>query len=102
MVRFQRRGPGDVPHLKSGAGPQGRRCLPWHPQGLRLVGCHDCIVSSWFRTYGFADVHDRLIVGALPLDEADVRMLAALGVTRVLNLVEDAEYGQGERHKVER
>jgi atypical dual specificity phosphatase len=59
-------------------------------------------VSSWFRTYGYASVYDRLIVGALPLDEADVRMLAALGVSRVLNLVEDAEYGRGARRKVER
>jgi atypical dual specificity phosphatase len=58
-------------------------------------------VSSWFRTYGYASVYDRLIVGALPLDESDVRMLSALGVTRVLNLVEDAEYGRGERRKVE-
>jgi protein-tyrosine phosphatase len=59
-------------------------------------------VSSWFRTYGYASVHDRLIVGALPLDEADVRMLAALGVSRVLNLVEDAEYPRGARRKVEK
>ncbi len=59
-------------------------------------------VSSWFRTYGYASVYDGLIVGALPLDEADVRMLAALGVTRVLNLVEDGEYKRGARRKVER
>lgn len=59
-------------------------------------------VSSWFRTHGYASVADRLIVGALPRDEADVRMLAALGVSRVLNLVEDREYGRGERRKVER
>jgi atypical dual specificity phosphatase len=59
-------------------------------------------VSSWFRTYGYASVYDRLIVGALPLDEADVRMLAALGVSRVLNLVEDGEYARGARRKVER
>lgn len=52
---------------------------------------HGC-VSEWFRSYGFADVDERLIIGALPLDEADVRMLAGLGVTRVLNLVEDREY----------
>jgi hypothetical protein len=65
-------------------------------------GCHDWAVSSWFRTYGYASVYDRLIVGALPLDESDVRMLAALGVSRVLNLVEDGEYGRGERRKVER
>jgi protein-tyrosine phosphatase len=59
-------------------------------------------VSSWFRTYGYASVHDRLIVGALPLDEADVRMLAKLGVSRVLNLVQDGEYGRGARGRVER
>lgn len=59
-------------------------------------------MSSWFRTYGYASVHDRLIVGALPLDEADVRVLAALGVSRVLNLVEDGEYARGARRRVER
>ena len=59
-------------------------------------------MSSWFRTYGYATVYDRLIVGALPLDEADVRVLAALGISRVLNLVEDGEYGRGARRKVER
>ena len=60
------------------------------------------VVSSWFRTYGYASVYDNLIVGALPLDEADVHMLAALGVDRVLNLVEDSEYKRGARRKVER
>jgi hypothetical protein len=30
------------------------------------------------------DVYDRLLVGAIPLDGADVHMVAALGVTRVL------------------
>lgn len=59
-------------------------------------------MSNWFRTYGFADVYDRLIVGALPGDEADVRTLTALGVTRILNMVEDSEYEQGSRRKVER
>ncbi|HWD70620.1 MAG TPA: hypothetical protein VG293_10525, partial [Solirubrobacteraceae bacterium] len=59
-------------------------------------------MSTWFRSYGYASVCDRLIVGALPLDEADVRMLAALGVSRVLNLVEDGEYARGTRHKVEK
>lgn len=58
-------------------------------------------VSSWFQTYGFASVYTGLIVGALPLDESDVRRLAALGVTRVLNLVEDDEYPRGARGKVE-
>lgn len=59
-------------------------------------------MSIWFQTYGFASVYDHLIVGALPLDDADVRMLAALGVSRVLNLVEDDEYPRGARRKVER
>jgi protein-tyrosine phosphatase len=59
-------------------------------------------VSSWFRTYGYASVYDRLVVGALPLDKADVQTLASLGVSRVLNLVEDAEYTSGARREVER
>ncbi|HEX3801594.1 MAG TPA: dual specificity protein phosphatase family protein [Solirubrobacteraceae bacterium] len=59
-------------------------------------------MSSWFRSYGYASVFDGLIVGALPLDETDVRMLSTLGVTRVLNLVEDDEYKRGARRKVER
>ena len=59
-------------------------------------------MSSWFRTHGYASVDDGLIVGALPLDAADVRMLAALGVGRVLNLVEDREYPRGARRKLER
>ena len=59
-------------------------------------------MSSWFRSYGYAGVYDRLIVGALPLDDTDVRKLAALGVTRVLNLVEDSEYQRGARRKVEK
>jgi atypical dual specificity phosphatase len=58
-------------------------------------------VSAWFRGYGFSDVYDRLIVGAVPLDFSDVRLLAALGVTRVLNLVEDREYPPGARKAVE-
>ncbi len=59
-------------------------------------------MSSWFRSYGYASVHDRLIVGALPLDEGDVSRLGALGVTRVLNLVQDEEYPRGSRRRVER
>jgi protein-tyrosine phosphatase len=57
-------------------------------------------VSAWFRTYGFADVHDLLLVGAYPLDPTDVGMLATMGVARVLNLAEDAEYRAGERELV--
>jgi atypical dual specificity phosphatase len=59
-------------------------------------------VSRWFRTYGYAGVYDHLIVGAVPLDSSDVDRLAALHVSRVLNLVDDAEYKRGERRKVER
>jgi protein-tyrosine phosphatase len=59
-------------------------------------------VSSWFRTYGFADVLDGLLVGAYPLDEEDVRTLSLMRVERVINLVEDEEYGHGEREQVER
>jgi protein-tyrosine phosphatase len=57
-------------------------------------------VSSWFRTYGFSDVDDGLLIGAYPLDEDDVGMLAWAGVDRVLNLVEDGEYEPGERETV--
>jgi protein-tyrosine phosphatase len=57
-------------------------------------------MSKWFRTYGFADVLDDLIVGAYPLDAADVAMLSAMGVRRVLNLAEDQEYRRGEREAV--
>jgi len=58
-------------------------------------------VSSWFRSYGFADVFDGLLIGAYPLDEADVSMLASIGVQRVLNLAEESEYRPGDRDAVE-
>ncbi len=58
-------------------------------------------MSSWFRTYGFTDVDDHLVIGAYPLDAADVDMLEWLGVRRVLNLVKDDEYRSGEREAVE-
>jgi protein-tyrosine phosphatase len=58
-------------------------------------------VSRWFQSYGFADVLDNLLVGAYPLDEADVRLLSRLGVRRVFNLTEDAEYRAGDRRAVE-
>jgi hypothetical protein len=57
-------------------------------------------VSAWFSGYGFADVYDDLIVGAYPLDAEDVATLSALSVRRVLNLVQDDEYGPGERDAV--
>ena len=59
-------------------------------------------MSQWFTTYGFAEVHPGLIVGAYPLDAGDVETLARMNVGRVLNLVEDAEYAQGSREAVER
>jgi protein-tyrosine phosphatase len=59
-------------------------------------------VSRWFRSYGFADVFDGLIVGAYPLDQDDVDTLAHMGVDRVLNLTEDDEYQPGDREQVER
>ncbi len=58
-------------------------------------------MSSWFRSYGFADVSDGLLIGAYPLDEADVSTLSSLGVERVLNLAEESEYGPGDRDAVE-
>ena len=58
-------------------------------------------MSNWFRSYGFADVFDGLLIGAYPLDEADVSMLAAIGVERVLNLAEESEYRPGQRDVVE-
>ncbi len=60
-----------------------------------------CSVSNWFRTYGFADVNDKLLIGAYPLDAGDVTLLAKMGVRRVLNLVHDSEYRPGERQQVE-
>jgi atypical dual specificity phosphatase len=58
-------------------------------------------MSTWFRTYGFAEVLDNLLIGAYPLDADDVAMLNWLGVVRVLNLVEDPEYRPGEREAVQ-
>jgi protein-tyrosine phosphatase len=58
-------------------------------------------VSSWFRTYGFADVMNGLLIGAYPRDQEDVEMLAWMRVECVLNLVQDVEYHPGEREEVE-
>jgi protein-tyrosine phosphatase len=57
-------------------------------------------VSAWFRSYGFADVHDELVIGAYPLDAADVGMLERLHIQRVLNLAEDEEYEPGQHEEV--
>lgn len=54
-------------------------------------------MSRWFRSYGFAEVAERLLIGAYPLDADDVSTLARLHVSRVLNVVEDAEYPEGAR-----
>ena len=59
-------------------------------------------MSSWFSSYGFADVFDGLLIGCYPLDAQDVAMLRWAGVERVLNLVEDDEYRPEEREAVER
>jgi atypical dual specificity phosphatase len=59
-------------------------------------------LSGWFRTYGFEDVQDELIIGAYPLDEEDVGMLQWVGVQKIVNLVEDSEYRPGARNAVER
>jgi hypothetical protein len=57
-------------------------------------------VSAWFRSYGFADIIDGLLIGAYPLDRDDVAMLEWMGVQRVFNLAEDAEYPEGDREAV--
>jgi protein-tyrosine phosphatase len=59
-------------------------------------------MSRWFRSYGFAEVADRLLIGAYPLDDEDVSLLARLHVDRVLNLTEDGEYPEGAREVVRR
>jgi len=58
-------------------------------------------MSTWFRTYGYGEVHPGLIVGAYPLDRDDVDRIALLRVERVLNLVEDSEYQPGDRAAIE-
>jgi atypical dual specificity phosphatase len=65
------------------------------------TGHHSTEVSAWFGSYGFADVLDGLIIGAYPLDDADVAVLHSLGVGRVLNLAEDAEYRAGDRERIQ-
>jgi len=54
-------------------------------------------MSGWFEHFGFARVGDRLLMGAYPQDADDVAALAADGVTRVFNLVQDLEYDPGGR-----
>ena len=57
-------------------------------------------MSGWFRSYGFADVLDGLVIGAYPLDREDVAMLEWVGIERILNLTEDGEYPDGDRAAV--
>jgi protein-tyrosine phosphatase len=57
-------------------------------------------VSRWFVSYGFAEVYDRLIVGAYPLDADDVATLSTMSVAHVLNLAQDEEYQDGQRAAV--
>jgi protein-tyrosine phosphatase len=54
-------------------------------------------MSDWFEHFGFAEVGDDLLMGAYPQDAEDVAALAAAGVTRVFNLVQDIEYDPGAR-----
>jgi len=58
-------------------------------------------MSSWFRTYGFAEILPGLLIGAYPLDGDDVKMLDWLGIQRILNLCEDREYAAGQREAVQ-
>ncbi|MBO0768527.1 MAG: dual specificity protein phosphatase family protein [Solirubrobacterales bacterium] len=58
-------------------------------------------MSQWFQDYGFAVVHPRLYVGAMPRDAHDVHQLVAVGVNRVLNLAQDSEYPDGARVEIE-
>ena len=57
-------------------------------------------MSDWFWSYGFADVRDDVLIGAYPLDDGDVDVLARIGVKRILNLAEDEEYEPGRREAV--
>lgn len=58
-------------------------------------------MSEWFERYGFGAVADGLLTGALPADAGDVAALRQAGVTRVVALVDDAEWAEGERAAVE-
>jgi protein-tyrosine phosphatase len=58
-------------------------------------------MSEWFERFGRAEVADGLMTGSYPCDAGDVDRLVADGVTRVLNLCEDAEYEDGSRAAVE-
>jgi predicted protein tyrosine phosphatase len=57
-------------------------------------------VSAWFHSYGLAEVHGDLMIGAYPLDASDVTALHRIGVRRVLNLAQNSEYPPGQREVV--
>ena len=78
------------------------QAAPPEPAPTRRLAAGGIIsrVSIWFRTYGFAEILDDLLIGAYPLDADDVAMLHWAGVRRVLNLTEDDEYRRGEREVV--
>jgi protein tyrosine phosphatase (PTP) superfamily phosphohydrolase (DUF442 family) len=57
-------------------------------------------MSDWFERFGFGEVADGLMTGAYPVDSADVEALAAQGITCVLNLCSDVEYGPAGREQV--
>ncbi len=54
----------------------------------------------WFHTYGFGEILEGFMIGAFPIDASDVAMLQMMGVTRIVNLVEDGEYEPGAREAV--
>lgn len=54
-------------------------------------------MSDWFEHYGFAEVSPSLFLGAYPQDARDVAALQSYGITRIFNLVQDAEYLEGAR-----
>lgn len=54
-------------------------------------------MSDWFQHFGFAQVGERLLMGAYPQDADDVAAIAGAGVTRIFNLVQDLEYDPGAR-----
>jgi protein-tyrosine phosphatase len=57
-------------------------------------------MSDWFQRFGFGEVADGLVTGAYPVDAADVDALVAQGITCVLNLCSDTEYGPAGREQV--
>ncbi len=58
-------------------------------------------MSQWFRTYGLAEILDTLVIGAYPRDAEDALVLQRLEIQRVLNLVDEREYGPGEHAAVQ-